>query len=249
MKNLPFKLSISTDIEQWRKDTFWDKEPETLNWIESFENGEIFYDVGANIGIYSLYAASLFPQMDIYAFEPFKINYDRLFINVELNQYSRIYPFLTAISDEVKIVDFYTKSNVAGSSGGQLYAPVSDKGRIFKSSDVLEVITTTLDSFTDRFLSKNNEEPTYIKIDVDGLEHKIVLGMEKVLKMNKLQSILIEINKYSDIQEAQAIEIDRIMRYNGFTDDNEFNDYPIKSDVRRNKEGILAKNIIYTKKD
>jgi len=60
MNNLPFKLKIETDMEKYRAESFWNKEPETLVWIESFTNGDTFFDVGANIGIYALYAGTLY---------------------------------------------------------------------------------------------------------------------------------------------------------------------------------------------
>ena len=40
-----------------RVDRILSKEPETIEWINSFENDSIFFDIGANIGIYTLYSA------------------------------------------------------------------------------------------------------------------------------------------------------------------------------------------------
>ena len=45
------------NLVKWRVKTFFTKEPDTLNWIDNFKEDEIFWDIGANIGLYSLYAA------------------------------------------------------------------------------------------------------------------------------------------------------------------------------------------------
>ena len=45
------------NLVKWRVKTFFTKEPDTLKWIDNFKEDEIFWDIGANIGLYSLYAA------------------------------------------------------------------------------------------------------------------------------------------------------------------------------------------------
>ncbi len=50
-------LSTPNPICKYRVNTFSSKEPETLDWIDSFNSDDVFWDIGANIGIYSIYAA------------------------------------------------------------------------------------------------------------------------------------------------------------------------------------------------
>ena len=57
IKNSQIKLYETNSITKYRNDTFFIKEPETLEWINSFEKNENFWDVGANVGLYSIYAA------------------------------------------------------------------------------------------------------------------------------------------------------------------------------------------------
>ena len=54
-KNLFF--FVPNDLTQFRANTFFTKEPDTLNWIDSFKKNSVFWDVGSNIGLYSCYAA------------------------------------------------------------------------------------------------------------------------------------------------------------------------------------------------
>src|SRR5882724_5820112 len=65
---------------KWRVDTLLEKEPETIEWIDSFKEGEVFYDVGANIGLYSVYAAAR-RKSPVVAFEPDARNYALLVEN------------------------------------------------------------------------------------------------------------------------------------------------------------------------
>src|SRR5512139_1901242 len=85
-KDPPFVMHIDTSMERYRWDTFWTKEPETIAWIDSFEPGACFWDIGANVGVYSLYAASLDRGLDIYAFEPAEPNFQQLARNKEHNR-------------------------------------------------------------------------------------------------------------------------------------------------------------------
>ena len=99
---------------------FFSKEPETITWLESFYNGQTFFDVGANIGLYSLYAAHLYLDSKIYAFEPHKENFIRLVVNAALNEYTNIYTYLLAISDKHEKEAFYMPDKTEGSTGGQI---------------------------------------------------------------------------------------------------------------------------------
>ena len=48
---------IPNDLTEYRANTFFSKEPDTLRWINSFKSKSVFWDVGSNIGLYSCYAA------------------------------------------------------------------------------------------------------------------------------------------------------------------------------------------------
>ena len=74
-------------LSKWRVETFFTKEPETLKWIESFKKNSniIFWDIGANIGLYSIYTAINFKRSKIISFEPSTLNLNILSRNVSLN--------------------------------------------------------------------------------------------------------------------------------------------------------------------
>lgn len=224
----PFKMIVKTAWEQYRFRSFWIKEPETIEWIRSFKDGDCFYDVGANIGMYSLYAASLYSQSTIVAIEPQMTNYIRLLQNREMNGFRLLFPLLGGISDTTGMSMFRIASGEAGSSGGQL----GEVGYL--------IHTHSLDEFASTF----GAYPNHIKIDIDGQEFKVISGMKALIADRVFRSCLIEIGKAGD--EAQAIR--QAFLCNGYTTDNAFNSLPNHSrnaPWRKSDNGV--ENIIFTR--
>lgn len=202
--NLPFKMHINTDSELFlRAAWFWTKEPETLAWINSFGPNCLFWDIGANVGCYSLFCIAQHPRAFVTAFEPFLPNHKALVANIELNGWQRcINAPLVALSNECGMANFESKSLETGSSGGQI-------GRVgsFLPQSSWPVDVTTGDEW-----SKLNGVPDYIKIDVDGQELAILQGMEQVLADRKVEGVLVEVNN-----DGEAI--DKLLRGHGFAPD------------------------------
>lgn len=216
----PFKMIIKTEMEKYRHDTWDTKEPETIEWIQSFKDGDVFFDIGANIGIYSLYCASIHPFCMIHAFEPMLNNFLRLQENIEENDFVNIYPWHIAISDKQGFVKFESENQEAGSSGGQ----VKEGGKFWAES-------------VDSFVSFGF--PNHIKIDIDGQEWKVLQGMKETIK--DIKSVLVEV---APIDKKQIV---LLFMSHGFTIDNKFNKMKNHSRVRRAKEGIHVENIVFTR--
>ena len=104
-----FKILDYGDVTRMRARTFETKEPETLNWIRDFHYDDKLLDIGANIGIYSLYVA--FKGINVISIEPDSLNYALLNINIRINNYSdRIMPYCIAIHDLTKFSKFNISS-------------------------------------------------------------------------------------------------------------------------------------------
>lgn len=161
------------------------KEPETNKWINTFiKEDDIFYDVGANIGIYSLYAAKRC-KCKVYAFEPLYHNFSTLNRNIILNDLNdKILAYNISLYHKLDIDNIYLN----GLESGDAVATFK-KGK--KSAKYMQgSIGFSVDELT-KFLPF----PNYIKIDVDENESSIIKGMKKTLKDKRLKSVLIEINQ------------------------------------------------------
>jgi FkbM family methyltransferase len=236
MIDLPFQLIQETEIEKWRAETFWSKEPETLHWINSFKQGATFVDVGANIGIYSLYCVKMIPLSRAIALEASKQNYNRLVENIRLNHlWGRIVPFLIAVADRTDIVSFQDKDSRPGATGGT----------IAQSRPHTEILfQTSLDSmFAWSLVDPGYGGEMHIKIDVDGIERRIIEGAGGLLLCKFVRSVLVELEKDS---EDMAF-VRKFMALKDFTENNEFNQIENHSRYRRAREGINVENVIFTR--
>src|ERR1700751_6054352 len=78
---------------------FETREPETLAWIDSFETPCRFWDIGANIGVLSIYAG-LRAGIEVRAFEPAAASYAALCRNIEANRLDdRVQAYCVAVGD------------------------------------------------------------------------------------------------------------------------------------------------------
>lgn len=235
-----YRLLVGNSLEKYRCDTFFTKEPETIEWINTFfKDGETFYDIGANVGVYTLYSAHKYPRMQIYGFEPYLKNYERLCDNIQLNGVTNVTPLYMGLSDSTCIEKFFIKDERIGASGNQIYENIDDDGNHFAPLKEYSVMTFSLDRFIKEF-SKNY--PDHIKVDVDGAEDRIIEGMKQTLHQSTLKSLLIEVNW----NKKNAQHIVELIKECGFTDNNQLNRLSNHSRYRRkNTASQMAENIIF----
>ena len=245
MKNLnlfnsQILFEANSDLEEYRVDSLLEKEPETIAWIDSWDHDKssVFFDIGANIGIYSLYAAYKHPKLMVFAFEPVQENYFALVKNINLNNMD-IYPMNLAISDEIGITDLFLSDLRIGNSGAQIGEAKNEAGEPFLPKKTEKIICISIDALIDSYKMPT---PNYVKIDVDGLEPKILEGMSNTLKDESLKSILVESNN-----EDQFKIFSKNLLSHGFEIDKVIESLPNHSNVRRSEKGSLARNIIFRK--
>ncbi len=190
------KFFVPNQLLNWRVDTFFTKEPETLEWIDNFEKKEnlIFWDIGANIGLYSIYNSLKNPKSTTIAFEPSSSNLRVLTRNISINN----------LENKIKVVSIplTNKKNIFQEmkegqfiEGGALNSfgeKFDFEGKEFKAAMKYNLLGTTMNYFVENSIL---EIPDYIKIDVDGIEHLILEGGDKFLANQKVRSLSIEINE------------------------------------------------------
>ena len=173
--------------------TYESKEPDTLDWIDRMVRpGDVFYDVGANIGVYALYAAAAGAR--VYAFEPEALNFARLNENIVANQRSQaIIAYPLGISNATGVAELHLSQFVEGAALHAVQLPSGQPAG--RPAHLQGLLVTSLDDLQHRF---GLPAPVHIKIDVDGLEPAIVEGAALTLADPKLRSVLIEINAEQD---------------------------------------------------
>lgn len=184
-----YYLSCPNNLTRWRAETFFTKEPETIEWIDTFKSGDVLFDIGANIGLYSIYAAK--KGINVIAFEPESQNFALLNRNIYLNNCQDMVMCLNAaLSDDYSIDYLYLPLFQSGGAINCFGSPLDEQGRSYNSVFKQGVAAYSLDVF----LLNSRFFPTHIKIDVDGIEPKIIKGSMKTLKDARLKSISIEVN-------------------------------------------------------
>ncbi len=199
-------LNINSKIELNTRTRSCQKEPDLVEWIEAnFKAGEVFFDIGANVGAYSLVASKfLHDDLRVYSFEPSFVTFGQLCRNVQLNGCStNITPLQIALAEKTGI-DVLNYNNLE--PGGALHALgacVDYKGDAFEPVYRQPVISFSVD---DLLKILNLPQPNHIKIDVDGIELPILRGATGVLKSTTLRSVVVELEKGTK-DEAGTIEL------------------------------------------
>lgn len=199
-------LQIESDVEYTTRLHSCAKEPETIEWIHNFfREGDVYYDIGANVGAYALVAAKSFQgKVRVYAFEPGFPTFKQLCTNVVLNDcQGSITPLQVALSDQTGIAVLNYSSLVPGSALHALGEAFDYKGDKFRPVVKQSVLAFALDDLIRQFLLP---PPTHIKLDVDGIELSILKGAEKTLSSAALKSVLVEILE-GDPHSAEVVSL------------------------------------------
>ena len=164
-----------------------------LNFGIDINNDNVIIDVGANIGIYSVYAALRKPTATVYAFEPEYSNLHQLKQNILENALTRnICPYAIALDENTGISQLHVQDTTPGAAKHTV-----SKQKLTNThtgDDVVwreGVATMTLDEFC--VLSQ--VKPNLIKIDVDGTETAILKGGQKTFSNSDLRTVYIEVDK------------------------------------------------------
>lgn len=138
-------------------------------------------DIGANIGYYTLLAAKLVGNKGrIFAFEPEPANYALLVKNIKINEFKNITALQKAVSNKTGKVKFFLDKAEPGAHS--LYKVRES------AAESIEVDCISLDDF----FKDNEGSVDFIKIDVEGAEVTVLLGMTKLIERNKNLKILTE---------------------------------------------------------
>jgi FkbM family methyltransferase len=207
--NYEYKFHTPNWLTYYRAKSIFNKEPETIKWLGQIPKNSVLWDIGANIGIFTIYAAK--NGVNVVSVEPSFTNLEILHRNVILNKVNKtvsVIPF--GLGNKTALETYFLSlSNLTwggahnsvgvniGYDGKPLINPVEVKGIVYSIDDLLKL--------------ENLKKPGYLKIDVDGLELDVLKGAVNTLP--NVKSILIEVDR-DFLQQKEGVE--SLLKLNGF---------------------------------
>lgn len=184
------RFNVRDVMSRWRVRTLFEKQPNMLYWLGSMPSDDVFYDIGANVGMYSIYA-TIVSGVKTYAFEPESQNFAGLYENIFLNDlFDRCTGWCIAFGENpiefshLALADFHTARSLHN-FGGKVGQEGLQQGCTAFSLDHL-------------VYDLGMEAPNHIKIDVDGNEPAIIRGAKRLLNDERLRSAVVEFNDTPD---------------------------------------------------
>jgi FkbM family methyltransferase len=144
---------------------------QTQAFIKTLKKGDVLFDVGANVGYYTVLGSRLAGnQGKVFSFEPLVRNISYLYRHVKINKLDNVTIIPSACSNNQSIVTF-------------LESPIASMGRIENSAINTASTNATLVSTVslDAVAAKLTAQPNVLKIDVEGAELAVLQGAEKII--------------------------------------------------------------------
>jgi len=180
-------------------------EKDVRNILKSI-HGDCFYDVGANVGFYSLLLRHNFRQ--VYAVEPVPANIRRLKRGLSIRFVRNVRVVPVALSDKNGKATFYVNSDsrtvIDNLSASSLFERFEFRScdhapdRTYAGSPI-SVETMTFDSLL------SEPKADLVKVDVEGAEFQVLEGMRESLAVRRVNNILVELHDRDRKDELEAI--------------------------------------------
>lgn len=228
---------------RWRAMTFFSEEPETIRWLESLRGDDLLWDIGANAGLYSIYAAK-FARCKVLAVEPEAQNYAILIENVVLNHVQEYVEATNlAIASSIGVGKLYVHAITKAGAYNQFAFQSGSSGPLDRALNPAPVSQLQLGVSLDDLVNKFRlEYPSHIKIDVDGNEPDIIFGGTDVLRNGRCESVLVEAQR----DEPEHIRMVERLRELGYRCVSERSNWESRSNRARELEHP-AVNMIFVK--
>jgi FkbM family methyltransferase len=204
-----FRMLLDTsDFLQRMLYTMGDFDPPVRKAIQRLlKPGDVFIDIGANVGFYALCASKIIGNYGkVFAFEPSPEAFAALCTNISLNGAENIVAVQIALSDSVGPAKLFV--DTAHNSG-------ATSMRV--SPNASREITVMLDTYDHYALEHRLPAPALVKIDVEGAEGMVLKGMPNLLAQLKRPAVILEVSELSLKQLGSSKEeVFAIMEKNGY---------------------------------
>jgi len=177
-------------------------DPLARQWIGTFGPNDVLWDIGANVGLFTLYAARA-AGIRVLALEPGAANHWVLNRNIEINTLQdRVSAYALAFSDESGLQSLNLSTSEPGAVFHVFGKPEGDFGYDVTYATSQAAVGFTIDDFVRRFAPPF---PTHIKLDVDNYEARILAGGRETIADARLKSVLVEIAEHVDAPDIPAL--------------------------------------------
>ncbi len=182
---VPMKFVVRSAIEVSRIDSLQGEEPFVERMLNSLKPGDVFYDIGANIGMISILIAKKMDgkQLSICCFEPEPANAQELRSNLQLNGLNDLVVNQFALGDKEGACELFVVDEVG--AGSHSLASGYQQG-----SRAVEIEIKS----GDQFAESSGSYPNVIKLDVEGAELSVLRGFEQTLKAGRLRELFVEVH-------------------------------------------------------
>lgn len=145
----------------------------------NFSPGDVVIDIGANVGIVSIYLAKKFPFLKIYSYEPVTQNFQNFMKNINFNNIPEgiIFPYNLAVTKDGRKVQM---GIIADNSGGSTLVENAFEDNCMQICNS-KILSTTLEDIVKQ---NNIEELKLLKIDCEGSEYEILYNTPKEILKN-----------------------------------------------------------------
>jgi FkbM family methyltransferase len=176
------------------------EKPESLVWLEFCNSADVIFDVGANVGYYSLLAASD-PLKQVFSFEPVSFTFEKLRRNIALNKFRNVTAVRSVVSNRAEAIKIYFRDSL---NMGMSSVVPSQENTAFE-----EVQGITLDEFVRQ---KEIKRVDLVKIDVEGSEVLVLEGMKSVLTHSR-PALMMEVTQ--ETLERFGYTVENLYKYLG----------------------------------
>ncbi|OGC94207.1 hypothetical protein A2389_03115 [Candidatus Adlerbacteria bacterium RIFOXYB1_FULL_48_10] len=209
--------------------------------LNTLKPGDTFVDIGANVGYFTLLAASLGAQ--VVSIEPYDQNVALLKQNIDLNNFKDIKILDIAIGDHEGTATLHINPlNRGGNSLLEQKGYFTDShgysreqiGKMY-AGEVLEkkVKLTTLDSIAEEY---SVTFITILKIDVEGFEGQVIEGMKKILSSGIAKHVLCEVSNKQTRNGILELFANAGYEY-----------YSVDQDGKPLEKSLLGRDVVFTK--
>lgn len=175
--------------------------------VDLLGEGDVFYDVGANVGFFSLLAARAVGSAgSVVAFEPVAANAQLVRSNARANGMDNVVCIETAVSDRSGRADLHVARHPGGATLAEAGAP----------PDLEATRSVRAVSLDDALQSGSVPQPDVIKIDVEGAEDLVLAGMSDLMAESR-PALVVEVDGPSDVDvDERAASIERDLESAGY---------------------------------